>query len=99
MDVLIHIFSSSAIAGCEWSASRPGRFRPRERAHTIYTIGGLVDPRAGVDYLEEKNLDPAATRTPTPQSSGRYTGYAIPAPVINEGSEVMLSSAPRPDRV
>jgi hypothetical protein len=28
VDVLIHIFLTSALVGGEWSASRPGRFTP-----------------------------------------------------------------------
>jgi hypothetical protein len=29
VDVQIHIFLTSALAGGEWSASRPGRFYPQ----------------------------------------------------------------------
>jgi hypothetical protein len=32
VDVEIHIFLTSALAGVEWSASRPGRFTAGERA-------------------------------------------------------------------
>jgi hypothetical protein len=32
VDVQIHIFLTSALAGVEWSASRPGRFTPGETA-------------------------------------------------------------------
>jgi hypothetical protein len=32
VDVYIHIFLTSALAGGEWSTSRPGRFTPREKA-------------------------------------------------------------------
>jgi hypothetical protein len=35
-----------ALGGDEWSASRPGRLIPRERAPDTYWIGGWVDPRA-----------------------------------------------------
>jgi len=31
---------TSAVDGGEWSASRPGRFTPRERASSSYWIGG-----------------------------------------------------------
>jgi hypothetical protein len=31
-DVWIHVFLTSALVGGEWSASRPGRFTPWERA-------------------------------------------------------------------
>jgi hypothetical protein len=49
MDVEIHIFFASALVGGEWSASRPGRFTPGERAPGTHCIGGWVDHRAGLD--------------------------------------------------
>jgi hypothetical protein len=36
----------SALDGREWSASRPGRFTPRERVPGTHGIGGWVGPRA-----------------------------------------------------
>jgi hypothetical protein len=39
--------------GGEWSASRPGRFTPGERTHSIPWIGGWVGPRAGLDKMEK----------------------------------------------
>jgi hypothetical protein len=45
-----------------------------------------MDPRAGLDNLEERKLilDPIGTRTPTTQVvqpvASRYTDYATPAP-------------------
>jgi hypothetical protein len=63
VDEQIHIFLTSVLVGGEWSASRPGRFTPG-----THCIGGLVDPRAGLDDME-KILDPIVTRTPTPRSS------------------------------
>jgi hypothetical protein len=41
--------STLALDGGEWSASRPGRFTPRERAAGTHWIGGWVGPRVGVD--------------------------------------------------
>jgi hypothetical protein len=38
VDVQIHIFLTSALAGGEWSASRPGRFTPGERVPGIHWI-------------------------------------------------------------
>jgi hypothetical protein len=64
-DVLI--FLTSALAGSEWSASRPGRFTPEERAPGTYWIGGWVDPKAGLHDVE-KILDPTGTRTPNSSS-------------------------------
>jgi hypothetical protein len=47
---------ASALAGDEWSTSRPGRYTPRESAHSTHWIGGSVDPRAGLDDLEKRKL-------------------------------------------
>jgi hypothetical protein len=43
---------TSALGGGEWSASRPGRFTPRERAPGTHWIGGWMGPRAVVDALQ-----------------------------------------------
>jgi hypothetical protein len=42
-------FLSSAQDVGEWSASRPGRFAPWERAPCTHCIGGSVGPRTGLD--------------------------------------------------
>jgi hypothetical protein len=83
VDVYIHIFLTSALAGGEWSASRPGLFTVGERAPGAHWIGGWVDPRAGLDNVE-KILDPTGTWTLTSSViqpvASRYTDYAILAP-------------------
>jgi hypothetical protein len=61
----------------EWSASRLSRVTPG-----THWIGGLVDPRAGLD--KGNFFDPTGTLTPTslvvqPVTS-RYTDCATPAP-------------------
>jgi hypothetical protein len=40
----------------EWSASRPGRFIPGERAPGTHWIGGWVGPRAGLDFVEKRKF-------------------------------------------
>jgi hypothetical protein len=50
------IFLTSVLAEGEWSASRPGRFTPAERAPGTHSIGGWVDPRAGLDDVEKRKL-------------------------------------------
>jgi hypothetical protein len=40
----------------EWSASRPGRFTPGERATGTHWIGGWVDLRAGLHDLEKRKF-------------------------------------------
>jgi hypothetical protein len=67
VDVEIHIFLNTALVGGEWSASRPGSFKPGECAPGTHWIGGLVDPRAGLENVK-KILDPTGTRTQTPRS-------------------------------
>jgi hypothetical protein len=54
MDVLIHIFFTSALAGGEYSASRPCRFTLGERGPGTHWIGGLVDHIAGLDDVEKR---------------------------------------------
>jgi hypothetical protein len=56
VDVKIHIFFTSALAGGEWSASRPGRFTPGEKAVGIHWIGVWVDPRADLDDLGKRKF-------------------------------------------
>jgi hypothetical protein len=58
VDVQIHIFLTSALAGVEWSASRPGRFTLGKTAPDIHWIGGWVGPRAGLDDVERENFLP-----------------------------------------
>jgi hypothetical protein len=70
VDVQIHIFLTSALVGGEWSASRPYRFTPKERAPSTHWIGGWVDPRASLDDMEKRKfltpsvleLQPVASR-------------------------------------
>jgi hypothetical protein len=45
-----------ALVGDEWSASRPYRFNPGERAPGTHWIGGWVDLRAGLDDLKRQFL-------------------------------------------
>jgi hypothetical protein len=56
VDVQIHIFLNSALAGGEWSASRPGRFTPGERAPGTHWTGGWVDSRTGLDDVEKRKF-------------------------------------------
>jgi hypothetical protein len=47
---------TSALAGGEWSASRPGRFTPGERAPGIHWMGRWVGPRAGLGDVEKRKF-------------------------------------------
>jgi hypothetical protein len=51
VDVQNYIFLTSALAGGEWSASRPGRFTT-----ATHWIGGRVDHRASVDDVEKRKF-------------------------------------------
>jgi hypothetical protein len=53
VDVLTHVFLTSAVDGGEWSASLPGRFTPGERAAGTHWIAGWVGSRAGLDDMEK----------------------------------------------
>jgi hypothetical protein len=56
VDVQIHIFLTSVLAGGEWSASRTGRLTPGETAPGTDWLGGWVDPRAGLEDVEDRKL-------------------------------------------
>jgi hypothetical protein len=47
---------TSALDGGEWSASRPYRFTPRERAPGTHWIGGWVGPRAVLDAVVKRKI-------------------------------------------
>jgi hypothetical protein len=57
VDIYVHPhFLTSALAGGDWSDSRPGRFTHRERAPGTHWIGGWADPRAGLDDVEKRKF-------------------------------------------
>jgi hypothetical protein len=45
-----------ALDGSEWSALRPGRFTPRERAPGTHCTGGWVGPRAVLDTVVKRKI-------------------------------------------
>jgi hypothetical protein len=57
VDVYIHIFLTSSLVGGEWSASRPTHpLYPGERGPGTRWIGRRVDPRAGLEDVEERKF-------------------------------------------
>jgi hypothetical protein len=59
---------TSALDGGEWSASRTGRFTPRERAPGTHWIGGWVSPRAVLDAVVKRKIpSPAGSRILEPR--------------------------------
>jgi hypothetical protein len=71
---------TSALDGGEWSASRPGRFTPRERAPGTHWIGGWLGPRAGLDTVVNRKI-PSPRRESNPRTpivqhvAQRYTDW------------------------
>jgi hypothetical protein len=65
VEVCLHAFLTSALDGGGWSASRPGRFIPRERAPGTHWIGGWVGPRASLDAVVRRKL-PSPCRDSNP---------------------------------
>jgi hypothetical protein len=53
-ELQLHAFLTSALDGGEWSASRPGRFTPTERATVTHWIRGWVSTRACLDETKLK---------------------------------------------
>jgi hypothetical protein len=47
---------TSALDGDEWSASRPGRFTPTERATGTHWMGGWVGPRALLNAVVKRKV-------------------------------------------
>jgi hypothetical protein len=57
VDVQTHVFLTLALVGGEWSASRPGRFKPREEVPgAARWIGGWVGPIAGLDDEDRRKF-------------------------------------------
>jgi hypothetical protein len=56
VEVYLHAFLTSALHGGEWSASRAGRFTPREKAPGTHWIGGWVGPRAVLDAVMKRKI-------------------------------------------
>jgi hypothetical protein len=76
-------YLTSALDGGEWSASRPGRFTPRERAPGVHWIGGWVDPRAVLKrWWREKFPGPAGKWTLNPDCPARSL-VAVPTELVD----------------
>jgi hypothetical protein len=72
---------TSALDEGDWSASRPGRFTPRERAPGTHWIGGWVGPRAVLDAVVKRKIHSPRREsnpsTPIVQPvAQRYTDFA-----------------------
>jgi hypothetical protein len=58
VDVQIYVFLTSAVVAGEWSASRPCRFTPEEKAPGSRWIGGWVGPKTGLYDVERTETFP-----------------------------------------
>jgi hypothetical protein len=67
VDVYRHAFLTSALDGGEWSASRLGRFTPRERAHGTHWVGGWVGPKTVLDAMVKRKI-PRPRRESNPRT-------------------------------
>jgi hypothetical protein len=56
VDIQIHIFLTSALVGGDWSASRPSRFTPGERAPGTHWKGGWLSPKTGLEDVEKRKV-------------------------------------------
>jgi hypothetical protein len=64
-------FTTSALDGGEWSASRPGRALPPEKGPPVPIVqeAGWAPESVWTQRLEEKSFVPAGDRTPIARSS------------------------------
>jgi hypothetical protein len=91
-------FTTSALDGGEWSASRPGRaLTPGEKTTGTHWTGGWVGPRAGLDTEDRgKILCPCRGSNPdrpVVQPVVRHcTAWANPAPYSIWGTDWMFKS-------
>jgi hypothetical protein len=67
VELYLHVFLTSALDGGEWSASRCGRFTPRERVPGTHWIGGRVGPRAVLDAVVKRKI-PSPRRESNPRT-------------------------------
>jgi hypothetical protein len=80
VDEYINVFLTSALAGGEWSASRPCRFTPGKR-DSVPT--GWEGPRIDLDDVEKRKNLPLRVSNSNPLAIqpvvSRYSDCAIPA--------------------
>jgi hypothetical protein len=64
-------FTTSALDGDEWSASRPGRALPPEKGHPVPIVqeAGWAPEPVWTQGLDEKSFAPAGDRIPIARSS------------------------------
>jgi hypothetical protein len=53
-EIYFHLFLTSAVYGCEWSASRPGRLTAAENAFVYRMNRRLLEPRNRSGHFGEE---------------------------------------------
>jgi hypothetical protein len=73
-------YSTSALDGGEWSASRPGRALAPGKGPPVPTVqeAGWAPEPVWTQRLEEKSFAPAGDRTPIARSSSPYPDTILP---------------------
>jgi hypothetical protein len=69
----------------EWSASRPRRFIPRERAPGTHWIGGWVGPRAVLDTVVKREIP-----SPRQESNLRPPPHPVRSPALSKSKSMIL---------
>jgi hypothetical protein len=84
VDVWIHIFLTSALVG-EWSASRPSRFTPVERAFVAHWILVLVGPGVSPDDMVKRKFLtlPGLELRPIGRPAGSQSLYRLRYPCFS----------------
>lgn len=63
VEVQLQAFLISGLNGCQWSASRPGRFAPERKRFDIHWIKGWVDTVLCVFHQKKKKTGNAKIRS------------------------------------
>jgi hypothetical protein len=56
VEAYLHTFLTSELDGGEWSAPRPRRYTPFERATDTQWIGGVAVPRICLDAVAKRKI-------------------------------------------
>jgi hypothetical protein len=78
VEVQLHALLTSELDGVEWSASRLGRFTPKQKAPGTRWRGSLMGPRAGLDSVAgRENLFSTGNGTPAVKPVAYIAGTVI----------------------
>jgi hypothetical protein len=88
---------TSALHGGEWSASRPGRFTPRERAPGTHWIRSWMGPRAVLDAVVKRKIPSprrkSNPRTPIGGTTDTYRSFLCVLPIFHPPPPLSLSNS------